>query len=784
MIKIWKQFSYGLLANGLVAVTGNCAMAERPLSAMAKRPPSVMAKRPPSVIAQIVPDNTLPINSQVTIENQNQTQIINITGGSRSANSLFHSFQEFSIPNGSIADFKSTADVENIITRVTGNSPSNINGILKTQGTANLFLINPNGVVFAPNASLQVGGSFLATTARSITFSDGTEFSATNPQAPPLLSVNVPVGLQFGNRPEDITVQSRNLRVNEGKTLALVGSGISLEGGIIAAPTGRIELGSVGGNSLVSLQPVDEGWSLDYENVQRFQDIQLTPRTTDNGEVFSVVNVSGVGGGVVQIQGKKVEIRGQGTRINSATLGSKNGEEININAEKLIVRDGARINTNTVGTGTSGDLNIKTSESIELIRTNDDVTGLFALTAGSGRAGNINITTQQLRLKDGATITASSAISLQSRIIAEGAGGNVTVNASKLVEIAGIAKDGSSSVISASTVNVGNAGTVNINTDRLILRDTGVISVIVDNIGNLNNQGNKDTPGAINVNARFIQMQNQGRILSTSPAGGNGGNINLQVQNLLLMRDNSQISASAGQSGAGGNGGNITINAPDGFIVANRLGNNDITANAYFGTGGNININSRGIYQFVLRTGSDLERLLGTSEASELNPPRLPSNDITAFSQQNPTLNGFIQINTPYADPSKGLVELSGEVVDVSGQIAASCGDGSRVARSTFITAGRGGLVPSPTEALINDTAIANWILLDGESQVQATGFKNIAEMEQKNNIQTDNVNYPNQIVEAQSWMIDTNGKVTLVAQAPTVTPHSPIFTSASCAVR
>lgn len=763
MSNIWRQLSsMGLITSGLLSLTVN------------------------TTFAQVVPDNTLPVNSQVTIENQNQTQIINIEGGTRSVNSLFHSFQEFSIPNGAIADFKNTTDIENIITRVTGNLPSNINGVLKTQGTANLFLINPNGVVFAPNASLQVGGSFLATTARSMIFSDGTQFSATNPQAPPLLSVNIPVGLQFGNKAENISIQSRNISVTTGKTLAIVGGGISLKGGNITAPAGRIELGSVGANSLVSLQPANEGWKLGYENVQNFQDIELSPRNTDTGEVLSIINASGNNGGSVQIQGKRVEMTGR-SRIDSITLGNTNGQAINIHAERVTVRDGARINTNTIGEGAAGDLNINASKSIELIRTNRNLTGLFAITGGKGRAGNINITTQELRIKDGALITANSAAFTdlgQSKLIAEGAGGDITVNASKLVDITGAAENGAVSAISASTVNIGNAGSVNINTERLVLRDTGRINVIVNFIGNLENQGNQDTPGAINVNARFIQMQNQGRILSTSPAGGNAGNINLQVQNLLLMRDNSQISASAGQVGAGGNGGNITINAPDGFIVANRLGNNDITANAYFGTGGNININSRGIYQFVLRTGSDLERLLGTSEASELNPQRLPSNDITAFSQQNPNLNGFVQINTPYADPSKGLVELSGEVVDVSGQIAASCGDGSRVARSTFITAGRGGLVPSPTEALINDTAIANWISLDGESQVQATELKNIAEIEPKQNIQTDNVNYPNQIVEAQGWMIDTNGKVTLVAQAPTVTPHSPIFTSASCAAR
>ncbi|MBW4634839.1 MAG: filamentous hemagglutinin N-terminal domain-containing protein [Iphinoe sp. HA4291-MV1] len=137
--------------------------------------------------AQVSADGT--VSTTVTRDGNNFT----INGGTPTrGGNLFHSFKDFSVPTGGSAVFNNAADVRNIISRVTGGSISTIDGLIRAMGKANLFLLNPAGIVFGPNASLNIGGSFLATTANSFVFDNGFEFSATNPQAPPLLTINIP----------------------------------------------------------------------------------------------------------------------------------------------------------------------------------------------------------------------------------------------------------------------------------------------------------------------------------------------------------------------------------------------------------------------------------------------------------------------------------------------------------------------------------------------------------------------------------------------------------------
>ncbi|GAP98750.1 two-partner secretion domain-containing protein [Leptolyngbya sp. NIES-2104] len=141
-------------------------------------------------IAQVIPDATLPNPSVVETQGTRSS----IIQGTEINGNLFHSFREFSIPTGSSVLFDNATGIRNIFTRVTGGNISSIDGLIQANGTANLFLLNPNGILFGANARLNIGGSFTASTGDRLVFDNG-EFSATNPEAPPLLTISAPVGL-------------------------------------------------------------------------------------------------------------------------------------------------------------------------------------------------------------------------------------------------------------------------------------------------------------------------------------------------------------------------------------------------------------------------------------------------------------------------------------------------------------------------------------------------------------------------------------------------------------
>lgn len=596
----------------------------------------------------IKPDHTLGVESSVikpNVEIKGSSSDL-IEGGASQGVNLFHSFEEFNIGEGNRVYFNNPSRIERIFSRVTGHHQSVILGTLGVLGNADLFLLNPNGIIFGQNSALDLKGSFFATTASSVVFEDGTEFSAVNPSPEALLTVSIPIGLQFRETPGAIVNQSQTtfeiprgidfggLKVQPNKTLALVGGDITLQGGFLTANGGRIEVGSVGSPAIVSLKPIEKGWMLGYEGVQNFRDIQLIESSTISPQVVQqfreFFESSTISPQVVQQFLELLESSPQYSQINAN--GDASVQEIGdvqLQGRRVILADGSRIfaaaNTKSQS---GGSLTINASESVEIMGNNS--LGNFALLStsvlGEGEGGNIVINTKKLLMRDLALIISGSFKDSTGGI------GDITINASESVEIS---------------------------------NDSGVST---------QNQGSGDA-GDLRINTRWLYLSNNAS-LDAETLQGQGGNIILNIQDTLQLRNNSNITTN---SNGMGNGGNITINSRYLFGAENS----DITANSSGGRGGAINITATGVFGLLVR--------------EELTS----GNDITAFSEKGAALNGIIDLNTPEVDPSQGLIELPTTVVDPTELVAQNpC---QKSTESQLTITGRGGLPPNITEDLNNN---------------------------------------------------------------------------------
>ena len=610
--------------------------------------------------AQIVPDSNLPTPSTVRTEGN----ALVIEGGSNAGANLFHSFTGFSVPAGGEAFFNNAATVQNIIGRVTGNSISNIDGVLRANGVANLFFINPNGIAFGPAARLDIGGSFIASSAESLVFADGNVFSAiASGGNTPLLTIATPVGLQLGANPGAIrvvgtghniptpppgeifaNVNPDELQVAPARTLALVGGAIDLEGGILTARTGRVELGAAAATE-VGIVPAPTGFALSYAEDASFQPVELSQA--------SLVEAGGDGGSI-QIRGESLRVLSgsilllqqegmqAGGSVNISVTGEieisgffsfpafdffssifaqpideANGGSIDLSARGVLLADGALVLNTNAGSGMGGDANVVADE-VRIVSSaaSSNRSLLEANTFGAGDAGEVRIETQRLILKDGGALASDTAGS--------GAGGRVVVRASESVEVAGVLPNSElRSIVSVSSLSSADAGSIEIHSPRVVVRDgalitssnfaTGAAGSITIDASDVQISGASPADGTLSqISASTLvstELVQQLFDLPQVPIGDAGSTI-LRAENLAI--DGGLLSAlNQGRGNAGTievdvgnvrleNGGNITTEAASGeggsiaIAVDDRLslrGGSGVLANGGgAGNGGNIAI--------------------------------------------------------------------------------------------------------------------------------------------------------------------------------------------------
>jgi filamentous hemagglutinin family protein len=529
-------------------------------------------------IAQIIPDSSLAAESSRV---DPASAVVNgqlsdrITGGAQRNSLLFHSFREFHVNPGQAVYFANPVGVSQIITRVTGNMRSQVFGTLGVLGTANLFLLNPNGIVFGPNARLDLRGSFTASTAQAMMFENGFIFSTDNPQAPPLLTLRIPIGLQWGttaapiinqSRAADVTGQVVGLQVDSGQSLSLLGGAVQLTGGILTASNGRIELGGIAPFGRIALTPAATGFMPIYSTGASFQDLHLSRQ--------AIVNASGIGGGKVQVVGRNITLT-ERSQILADTLGHLDGQGITLTADSLRLEGGALIAAATFGSGRGGNLSLEARRSIDLVGEGfereqqlytinalqgtltpfDRENGIFSGTSGAGASGNMWISTNRLTLQQGGVIMAN--------VFNRGNGTHLVINA------ADIHLSEAAITVSTRRGGLGKSGQVTLNVDRLTMENGALLTS--GTIG----QGDGG-PIEIHARERVLLQKTPSRslfataIASTSLGGATGasGNIWITTQQ-LIVRDGAGIGSNTGsapranQPFVGGPAGNLTIHASD-----------------------------------------------------------------------------------------------------------------------------------------------------------------------------------------------------------------------------
>jgi filamentous hemagglutinin family protein len=567
------------------------------------------------VQAQVItPDNTLGNENSVvnTVGNRDT-----INGGALRGANLFHSFQEFGISGGREAYFANPAGIQNILSRVTGGNPSNILGKLGVLGgNANLFLINPSGIFFGPGASLDVGGSFFASTADSLVFGNGFEFSASNTLAPPLLTVNTPIGLRFRDNPGNITNQSVvedntgfpvGLQVKQGNSLALLGGDVSVEqGGRLTATGGRIELGGLAETGTVGLDVTGNTFKLNFpanslfSNVSLADDALATVRGNGGGDIAVNANIFiATNGGQLRggIEGEATKNGGDitvnstiiffdGVSNNGFTSGIfsnvmensiGNAGSVNISTKNLFLSNGAKINGVTFGRGNAGTVKIQATDIfLSGVGINGLSSGIFSSVEGIalGNAGGIDITTRTLSLENGAAISAST--------FSRGNAGSVKIQAND-ISFDGVGSNRFSSGI-FSTVQgnaVGKAGGIDITTGKLSLTNGAVINAstfATGDAGRIKIQAS-DTVFADGVGSNGFASTIRSDIEKN--ANGNAGGIDISTQSLSFS-NGAKISAS---TFGNGNAGSVKIQAND--ISFDRVSSDGFTPGIFSSVEGN-----------------------------------------------------------------------------------------------------------------------------------------------------------------------------------------------------
>jgi len=512
-----------------------------------------------SINAEITTDGTL--GSRANLPGPNY--LIGADLGRQHGGNLFHSFKDFNLNRFESATFSGPNSLNNIISRVTGGNPSNIDGLILSKIPADMYFLNPNGIMFGPNARLDVQGSFHASTADYLRLGNEGRFDARLPNDSLLTVAPVTAFGFLTNTPAPINIENGKLYVPKNQTLSLIGGELVMNGDLssnneletfhpeyplkLFAEFGRINLASLGSSGEVI--PNETGLVINASGGKI---------TTNN----AWIGVSGNGAGNIFIRGSDFEL------FNSELEGDSLDEDsgiIDVQVDNLILH-GSEISSDTHSIGQGGKILLKVVNTFSA--TGVSAAGypsfVFSGTEGqldnAGDAGQIEIEARQIELTEGARIGSST--------FGVGKGGYINIKAFNNITISGKPE----AYFHYNQIDRPTSTEVNdIN--------LGISGLFGNSKSQENNAGNA---GEISIQTKTLNLKNHS-VISSSAANSGGGNINISASNLIYLQD-ARITTAV-KSGTG-NGGDITVGTPL-FIVLNQ---GRFIARADAGRGGNIRI--------------------------------------------------------------------------------------------------------------------------------------------------------------------------------------------------
>jgi len=629
-----------------------------------------------------------------TVTQMDNVRDIVITGGTRPGNgsNLFHSFQNFSIGEGDIANFLNHSGngpvTENILSRVTGGTSSEIYGTIKTtdfQG-ANLYLMNPAGVIFGPSAKLEVEGSFHATTADYLRFEDGTRFNA-NPIPPDEVLSVAPVAA-FGfleANPEQLSIKGGQLLVPVGETLSMVSGDMAIgESATLSATEGQVNLVSAGSAGEVILRDS----SVEVSAADALGRISLSKASIKGGRI--VVR----GEELAMVDG---EIRAVSRAIAPDPV---NGGEpgpastILIEAEKSVAIDGdATVGSGgTAATTGAGSVHIESKGMDVTVRESDVFGDSITIAAAQGKVTIddtvvvTDVTTDPTGSAGPITIRSRDVLVIGDRtrigsnVVDGEAAGSVTImGASKngTVEITGDNLIGAFSEDSS-----GSAGVITISAQQVTISGTAGSSGSYPYNGPriVSSTINGGPGGSINITGTSVTIKDGSEVSSKTDGNDRAGSVTIMApleNGTVLIAGRVKINANTGDTGAGGE---LTISGGDVLITENQGGSPFITAETSgLGPGGNVSITAG---ESITLTGDT--RITSSSQLGNLDPD-IGAGTITLTTPILFMAGGRLQAETAKYGPAGDIV-LNVGIFEASGGTSITSSS-----RNTSIDSGRAG---------------------------------------------------------------------------------------------